>query len=757
MWSHLKKRFWKWRGVIVLVPMTTATLLGLRFVGFLQPLELGTYDLFFQWRPSEKTNDYITIVEISEIDIQKYNTPISDRTLAKLINLIRQQKPRVIGLDLYRNLSVPFENEGGHQELVNIFETTPNLIGIRTVVGHRHSIAPPPVLEKLNRVAASDLVPDSDRKIRRAIITLKDNQGKTVPSLSVAIATEYLKTENIKWEVLDPTIKKYQLGKATFTPFNTNDGGYVRADSGGYQILANYRPFQNSFRTVSLTDVLEGKVSQDMFRDRVVLIGTTAESSNDYFTTPFSGKLLENSIELVSGVTIHANIASQLIDSAIDGRPILQVWSKPVECLWISLWALVGGLLCFIKSPVEKQYKLKLGLSGGTIAIISLGGILFVGSYFLFLQGWWLPVVPSLLVLFGSAIAVTGYTARSVKGMRQIFGRYLTDEVVANLLETPEGLNLGGERRKVTLLFSDLRGFSNLFEQIEPEQGVMAISLYLDVMTEVVTKYKGTINEFIGDGIFVMFGAPIQREDDTQRAVACAIAMQLAMSEVNTKLGTMQIPALQMGIGLHTGQVLVGNIGSQRRAKYTVMGSTVNLASRIESYTVGGQVLVSEAILDEVKSIVRIDAQMRVKPKGFNEAIVMFDIGAVNHLVLPEDKETLMKLAQPISIEWNAIEGKHVMGKSYAGNLIELSANNAKILTNSVMEALTNLKITFIDPEKERRIDNVYAKVVEVSLENTSHCWIRFTAVPPDVAEWLYDLRQAAMKTPDSFDENISI
>lgn len=744
MWSHLKKRFWKWRGVIILVPVTTATLLGLRFLGFLQPLELGVYDLFFQWRPSEKNNDYITIVEISEIDIQKYNTPISDRTLATLINLIRQQKPKVIGLDLYRNLSVPFENEGGHQELVNIFETTPNLIGIRTVVGHRHSIAPPPILEKLNRVAASDLVPDSDRKIRRAIITLKDNQGKTVPSLSVALATEYLKLENIKWEVLDSTTKKYKLGKATFTPFDANDGGYVRADSGGYQILANYRPFQNSFRTVSLTDVLEGKVSQDIFRDRVVLIGTTAESSNDYFTTPFSGKLLENSVELVSGVAIHANIASQLIDSAIDGRPILQVWTKPVECLWISVWALIGGLLCFIKSPVEKQHKLKLGLSWGTIAIISLGGILFAGSYFLFLQGWWLPVVPSLLALFGSAIVVTGYTARSVNGMRQIFSRYLTDEVVANLLETPEGLNLGGEMRKVTLLFSDLRGFSNLFERIKPEQGVQGISLYLDVMTEVVAKYKGTINEFMGDGIFVMFGAPIKREDDTQRAVSCAIAMQLAMTEVNRRLEAMQIPALQMGIGMHTGEVLAGNIGSQRRAKYTVMGSTVNLASRIESYSVGGQVLVSEAILNEVKDIVRIDSQMRVKPKGFNEAIFMFAIGGINDLALPEDKETLVSLIHPVSIEWNAIEGKHIKPKCCVGSLLKLSANNAEIIVGLKLELLTNIKIAFIDPEAEKRMDNVYAKVVEVSPDDPSHCWIRFTEVPPDVAEWLYDLRQSA-------------
>ncbi len=753
MWSNLKKRFWKWRIVFVFVPATVSVVLGLRFAGFLQPLELATYDLFFQWKPAEKPNDYITIVEVNEADTEKYNSPISDATLAKLINLIKQQQPRAIGLDLYRDLPVPIESGSGHQELINVFESTPNLIGIQTVVGYRHSVAPPPALEKLGQIAANDLTPDSDGKVRRALLTLKNNHSKTIPSLSVALATQYLKKENIKWEIIDTKSKKYKLGKATFLPFEANDGGYVRADSGGYQILSNFRTFQNSFRTASLTDVLEGHISQDIFRDRIVLIGTIAESANDYFTTPFSGKILGNSLELASGVSIHANIASQLIDSAIEERPILRVWTKPMECAWISIWALIGGLICLNRSSMGKQNKARLRLSWRTLSLALLGGVLFACSYLVFLQGWWIPIVPSLLALFGSAIAITGYTARSADGMRQIFGRYLTDEVVANLLETPEGLNLGGEMRKVTLLFSDLRGFSALFERVKPEQGVKAISVYLNVMTEVINKYKGTINEFIGDGIFVMFGAPIQRKDDTYRAVSCAIAMQLAMNEVNAELETMQIPALQMGIGMHTGEVLAGNIGSQRRAKYTVMGSTVNLASRIESYSVGGQVLVSESILNEVKESVRIDAQMRVKPKGFNDAIVMFDIGGINDLVLPEDKETLVTLVQPIAMEFNVIEGKHVKAKKSSGNLMKLSANNAEIQIDLNLDPLTNLQIALNDSDNERKMDNIYAKVVEVDVNDPFHCWIRFTVVPPDIAEWLYDLRQSSVMIPDSYEE----
>ena len=572
-------------------------------------------------------------------------------------------------------------------------------------------------------------------------------------SFSAVLAEKYLKAEGIEGKELDDKTKKTQLGKAILVPFTPNDGGYVGAEAGGYQILANYRNFQDNFRTVSLTEVLEGRIPNNIFRDRLVLIGVTAESSGDNLITPNNRPTQGHSFTPTSGITIHGNIASQLISSAIDGRPLIQVWTKPIECLWISIWAIAGGLICWTSRNAKSTSKSKqIYLTWETLAIPMLGGALIAGSYIAFIWGWWIPVVPSLLALLGSAIAVTVYTARSANGMRQIFGRYLTDEVVAKLLETSEGLRLGGEKRKATLLFSDLRGFSALFERIEPEQGVRAISLYLDVMTEVITKYKGTINEFVGDGIFVMFGAPIQREDDTQRAVTCAIAMQLAMTEVNAKLETMQIPALQMGIGLHTGEVLAGNIGSQRRAKYTVMGSTVNLASRIESYSVGGQVLVSEAILYEVKDIVRIDAQMCVQPKGFNKAIGMFDIGGINDLVLPEDKETLVQLVRPISIEWKVIESKHIKTTKFTGTLHKLSANNAEIKSDFTVEPLTNLQITFIDSERDLRMDNIYAKVVEVSLEDKYSFWIRFTSVPSDVAEWLYDLRQISTTT-NSYEE----
>ncbi len=178
--------------------------------------------------------------------------------------------------------------------------------------------------------------------------------------------------------------------------------------------------------------------------------------------------------------------------------------------------------------------------------------------------------------------------------VREMFGRYLTDEIVATLLEDPDAVGLGGQKRTITMLMADIRGFSTISEAQPPERVVDILNIYLGKMAEVIARYKGTIDEFIGDAIFVLFGAPIVRENDAARAVACAIAMQHAMLDVNAEIRSMGLPALEMGIGINTGEVVVGNIGSNHRMKYGVVGSHVNLTSRIETYTVGGQILISE-------------------------------------------------------------------------------------------------------------------------------------------------------------------
>jgi adenylate cyclase len=740
MWANLGKRIWQWRGVLVTAPSIATLLIGLRCIGLLQPLELVTLDQFFQLRPQEAVDSRIAIVEVNENDVRKVKWPISDAKFAELLSLIKQQKPRVIGLDIYRDLPV----EPGHKELVKVFQTTPNLIGIEKAVGNGSgsTVNPPPALKELGQVAANDFILDADGSLRRNLLSIQDNNGETILGLGAMLAVSYLEAQGITPSFVGADQKVIQLGKAVFQPFEANDGGYVDADVGGYQILGNFRNLRQGFRKISMTDVLEGRIPANFLRDRIVLIGVTAESYQDLFLTSYSSNLSRKNALKSSGVTLHADVASQFLSAALDGRSQIKVWSEPLEWLWIFTWSFVGAALIWAQRFSKVAWKI---VPFTTASLALLGIILVGGSYLAFLSGWWIPVVPGFIALMWSAITITTYIARSSTMMRQTFGRYLTDEVVNSLLETPQGLKLGGEKRNVTLLMSDLRGFSAISERVSPEKAVEIINLYLGIMTDVINNYNGTINEFIGDGIFVMFGAPIQREDDPQRAIACAIAMQLAMNDINNKLAEMNLLPLEMGIGVHTGEVLAGNIGSQQRAKYTVMGSNVNLASRIESYSVGGQVLVSKITYNLVSSSVRINRQMEVNLKGIQESIKIYEIGGIGgefNIYLPEEKQDLTPLERQIPVQFKMVEGKHLTVESFQGSLIKLSNTTAEMRSPHPLRLLSNLQISILAGNKRvGGLGDIYAKVVEILDENETLAIVHFTALPPEVSALLYYLR----------------
>ena len=208
-------------------------------------------------------------------------------------------------------------------------------------------------------------------------------------------------------------------------------------------------------------------------------------------------------------------------------------------------------------------------------------------------------------------------------------GCYITDEIAAQILESPDAMSLGGDRRKVTILMSDLRGFTPLSEQHSPERVVETLNRYLGSMIDIINKHNGMIDAFIGDAILVVFGVPLSKENDAERAVACAVEMQLAMESVNRENESHGLPAIQMGVGINTGEVIAGNIGSEKRMKYSVIGSPVNLAARIESLTLGGQILISRSTHQEVKDGVRTDGALRVKLKGVTGPVMIYDIGGI--------------------------------------------------------------------------------------------------------------------------------
>lgn len=729
MWTRLKQKAWQWRGVLVTVPCVTAIVIGLRSSGLLQPLEFPMLDQFFLLRPVESIDSRIVIVEITEADVQKVGQPMTDATLARVLETIKQQQPSAIGLDLYRDLPV----NPGHDALIKIFETTPNLYGVRKVVGSADSssVAAPPVLQQQNRVGSNDLPLDGDGKVRRMPLYLDDPSGEQVFSLGFLLAAQYLQDKGIHPELTSDNL--IQLGPAVFPVFNGNDGAYVRAGAGGYQLLLNYRGPVQQFQTLTLSQVLENRLADGMLRDRIVLIGSTAESLKDLFYIPYSSSLTAPS--RTAGVTIHANLVSQILSEVLDGRPGLKTWDDRWEWLWIFGWATLGAVL----SWQQRHVKL-LGTLG---AIVVSAGVVGIG-FGAFLQGWWIPVVPPVIALVLSATAITGYVARSAADMRRTFGRYLTDEVVASLLETPAGLKLGGERRKVTILVSDLRGFSAISEYFPPEKVVTILNLYLGVMSDIISRYQGTINEFIGDGIFVLFGAPIQREDDSQRAIACAVAMQAAMDEVNRQNRQMGLPTIAMGIGIDTGEVIVGNIGSQRRAKYTAIGNHANLAARIESYTVGRQILISQHTFKDAGEIVQVNGQMQVEPKGIREPITLYDVNGIGgkyRVFLPEEAEELSTLHTPVVVRYTVLEGKHLVGTVFEGKLLKLSAIGAELWSDHLLTPLSNLKIALHLPDLPP-CENLYAKVLDKPA--APECVrIRFTSILPEVASVLEALRRS--------------
>jgi class 3 adenylate cyclase len=311
------------------------------------------------------------------------------------------------------------------------------------------------------------------------------------------------------------------------------------------------------------------------------------------------------------------------------------------------------------------------------------------------------------------------------------FGRYLSDEVVGALLSSPEGLLLGGEQKKVTILMSDLRGFTALSEDLRPEQVVRLLNSYLGAMADVIFAQRGMIDEFVGDAILAIFGAPLSRADDARRAVACAVSMQLALGELNRRNQEQGLPRLEMGLAVHTGEVVVGNIGSERRAKYGVVGSPVNATSRIESFAVGGQILISEAALREAGPDVRVGERLLIEAKGTREPLVAYDlqgIGGEYALFLPAEHERPVPLAPPLAVRYRFLEGKVLEGESLEGAFVELGVRSGLLRTARRLRPLSTLRFELSGPAGATL--ELYAKVVEVREGGEELYTVRFTSVP---------------------------
>jgi class 3 adenylate cyclase/CheY-like chemotaxis protein len=288
---------------------------------------------------------------------------------------------------------------------------------------------------------------------------------------------------------------------------------------------------------------------------------------------------------------------------------------------------------------------------------------------------------------------------QKVLELHDTFGRYLSDEIVKQLLESPEGLSLGGKKRFITILMSDLRGFTLISERMKVEDTVTMLNHYFGIMVEVIHRYSGTVIEFIGDAILAVFGAPLDDEAHPDRAAACALEMQLAMEKVNRWNGENNYPRLEMGIGVNTGETIVGNIGSPRAMKYNVIGNNVNLCSRVESYSIGGQVLLSEYTAKTVKAPMNVIQISEVCPKGVKEPILIYSIkglGEPFNLTLTTGEIPLTRLEKPVPVLCYRIKDKQVDAAAARYGVSAISEREARIVSmagESGMARFDNVKL----------------------------------------------------------------
>lgn len=564
-------------------------------------LELKLYDLLFLLRGKEKPSDRVIIVAIDEPSIEKLGRwPWSRDKIAKLVERLAEYSPAVIAFDVIFS-----ETEKNDPVLVNSMENAGNVIlpvvfffdkkdltpksiifnsSVR-VINHEKFMEYAPLssnsvlipVETISKASAGfghiNMFPDPDGTIRAETLFI-EYKGYLIPSLSLKVSALYLGIPEEKF-LIDAT-KGIYLGKK-----------YIPTDRYG-RILIPYYGGNQSFKHISVIDVLEGRIKKEVIEEKIVLIGATAVGIYDLRVTPFSSAL--------PGVEKHANV----IESLISGKSLVPA-SHSTVFLSIILTGLISAIL---------YQRLKAGYS--LIILFILVFFTFAISYFFFVfKGvWFSSFYPSanLVIQFIFIIAIKyAYSEQEARQIKKIFSSYVTERVVNELIKNPSMAKLGGERREVTVLFSDIRGFTSLSEKLQPEKVVELLNEYFAVMTEVIFKWEGTLDKFIGDAIMVFWGAPLPQTDHAERALNCAVEMSQKLKELCGKWNSEGKPILMIGIGINTGEVLVGNIGAEgKKMDYTVIGDNVNLASRLEGLNkkFETEIIISEFTLKKVRNLI---------------------------------------------------------------------------------------------------------------------------------------------------------
>jgi adenylate cyclase len=335
-------------------------------------------------------------------------------------------------------------------------------------------------------------------------------------------------------------------------------------------------------------------------------------------------------------------------------------------------------------------------------------------------------IVTSRAAMLKQILAVSEERLHLVNFIKETFGRYLSQTVVDEILASPEGHKIGGTRKEVTVLMSDLRGFTSLSEDRDPEEMVQLLNRYLEKMSKIILKYDGIIDEIIGDAILAVFGAPKSHGNDPERAIACAIEMQNCLAILNLGVLESGYPCLEMGIGINTGIVIVGNIGSEVRMKYGIVGDAVNRASRIESNSIGGQVLIGESTHSRVKPETKVMPAQHIMMKGMKKPLVFYSVLAIEtqdyNLALKEPIPSDARLAIKLPFQYWTIRDKQISSLPILGETIAMDGSNIYATTDQPIDLYTDIKLNFNFCVEAHCFDDIYAKSTATQMEQNRLC-----------------------------------
>jgi adenylate cyclase len=441
-------------------------------------------------------------------------------------------------------------------------------------------------------------IPDKDGAMRWSPLVIKF-RGDYYPSLAVSVLRQYLDSPVLSLNLQAYGVENLGIGRIK-----------IPTDEAG-RLLISYLGPEKTFPHYSITDIIHEKISSENLRDKIVLVGATAVGIYDLRVTPFGAAY--------PGVEIHATV----IDNILRGNFLIH--SGLTKIIDVCLIILLGLVTWFIVS--------RLRAVSSIIALIILLGCFVAANILLFSRfNIWLNLVYPVLTMLAIYLGITVYRyvseEKEKKKIRGAFQYYLTASVINEMLKDPTKLKLGGDKKDLSVLFSDIRGFTTISEKLTPEELVSLLNEYLTAMTDIVFAYEGLLDKYMGDAIMAVYGAPLNQPDHAKRACLTALAMMNELRTLQDKWQKENRPALDIGIGINTGEMVVGNMGSQMRFDYTVMGDMVNLGSRLEGINkeYGTNIIISEFTYNAVSDIVTCRELDWVQVKGKQKPIKIYEL-----------------------------------------------------------------------------------------------------------------------------------